>query len=194
MIKDVFVHKLGEWVSDYVDRSHDVAVAYLHNLLLKLTDRVISGGVEKPSENVEIVYAEIARKVVKHTHRDVYIGNRYVKVHSSIDYELKSNIIARVRKSGIASDVELKIVYESMRGGHIGVYAKLEILGDSECHIENSKSDGNVHVIGPIVIDKYNGDVKICGKLLDSESGVKLVEIRYLHMREWAEVAKELKL
>jgi len=195
MIKDVFVHKLGEWVAGYVDESRDVAVAYLQDLLLKLIDGVINGGIERPSETVEIARAEVVRKVKKYTAKDVYVGGRYVKVHNTIEYELKSNIVVRVEKFGKISNVELKIIYESVRGGHIGVYAKLEVLGDSECVSENPGSNGNVHVIGPIAVDKHSEDVKICGKLLDyNEKGVELLEIRYLYAREWAEFAKELRL
>jgi len=195
MFEDLFIYRLSEKIADDVESFRYVAVDGLRELLLKLVDRVSDGGVEKHDDNIYVVTARAVRVVKKRIDADVNVSKRRVRVYGSVEYELASGIMVWMRTSGNITDVELRVVYESTRGGHIGLFAKLQIVGNDVCGVENPRSDGNVHIIGPMVIDKGNEEVKICGKQLDyDESGVELKEVRYLYAWEWEDVRKALRL
>jgi len=195
MFEDLFIYKLGKKIAADIEDSLDVAIYDLRELLLKLVDRVNGGSIEKYDDNIYVATARAVRVVKKRIGADVNVGKRHVKVHGSVEYELISGIMTWVRTSGKIADVELRVVYESTRGGHIGLFASLQIIGDDVCGVENPRSDGNVHIIGPMVIDKGNEEVKICGKRLNyDESGVKLKEVRYLYAWEWEDVRRALRL
>jgi len=193
MYTNYYKFKVAQEVYKYYVNRIQLAKKKFAELVAGLVNYVEWGGVEKnDQENVIKVKCWCRRYVHESFGRSLIVGRglrEVVHADTEVFFELGAKMLIKVERWGDLYDIKWYIVYDSVKGGQLGIYASLKVKAD-KCEIREPKTvgekDRGVHVIGPVKIndEEVGALVTVCGKPLDSEH-VEIEELRYLEAREW---------
>jgi len=189
MYTNYYKFKVAQEVYKYYVNRIQLAKRKFAELVVDLVDEVEWGGVEKDKDGSKVkVKCICTRRIHESFGRALLVGrgmHDVIHADTEVFFELTTKMLILLEQWGDLYDIKWYIVYDSVKGGQLGVYARLKVRAD-KCEVHEPKTIDETHVIGPIKInDKELGvPVLVCGKLLDG-GHVEVEELRYLEAREW---------
>jgi len=193
MYTNYYKFKVAAEVYKYYVSRVDFAKRKFADLVVNLVDHVDWGGVEKSDDGGRVkVKCICTRRIYESFGKALVVGrgmHDIIHADTEVFFELTTKMLIKMQQWGDLYDVEWYIIYDSVKGGQLGIYAHLKVKADS-CEVHEPRTvdekDGGTHVIGPVKInDRELGvPVLVCGKPLNG-GHVEIEELRYLEAREW---------